>query len=68
MQNGPGNTVDAGALTVPLATYIQNTLNNQTIRTETLIQATTNGGALLRLMNLQSTINDAVNRSIGGAR
>ena len=68
VQNGPGNTVDAGALTVPLATYIQNTLNNQTIRTETVIQATTNGGALLRLMNLQSTINDAVNRSIGGAR
>lgn len=68
VQNGPGNTVDAGALTVPLATYIQNTLNNQTIRTETVIQATTNGGAMLRLMNLQSTINDAVNRSIGGAR
>ncbi|MDX9844641.1 MAG: hypothetical protein RBT42_12915 [Aquabacterium sp.] len=68
VQNGPGNTVDASALTVPLATYIQNTLNNQTIRTETVIQASTNGAALLRLMNLQSTINEAVNRSIGGAR
>jgi hypothetical protein len=68
VQNGPGNTVDAGALTLPLATYIQNTLNNQTIRTETVIQATTNGAALLRLMNLQATINDAVNRAVGGAR
>lgn len=68
VQNGPGNTVDTGALTLPLATYIQNTLNNQTIRTETVIQATTNGAALLRNMNLQSTINDAVNQSIGGPR
>lgn len=68
VQNGPGNTVDASVLTVPLATYIQNTLSNQTIRTETVIQATTNGAALMRLMNLQSTINDAVNQAIGGAR
>ena len=68
VQNGPRNTVDTGALTLPLATYIQNTLNNQTIRTETVIQATTNGAALLRNMNLQSTISDAVNQSIGVAR
>ena len=68
VQNGPGNTVDTGALSLPLATYIQNTLNNQTIRTETVIQAHTNGAALLRTMNLQATINDAVNRAIGGAR
>lgn len=68
VQNGPGNTVDTGALTLPLATYIQNTLNNQTIRTETVIQATTNGAALLRNMNLQSTISDAVNQTIGGPR
>jgi hypothetical protein len=60
--------VDASVLTLPLATYIQNTLSNQTIRTETVIQATTNGAALMRLMNLQSTINDAVNQAIGGAR
>ena len=68
VQNGPGNTVDTGALSLPLATYIQNTLNNQTIRTETVIPAHTNGAALLRTMNLQATINDAVNRAIGGAR
>lgn len=68
VQNGPRNTVDTGALTLPLATYIQNTLNNQTIRTETVIQATTNGAALLRHMNLQSTINEAVNQAIGGPR
>lgn len=68
VQNGPGNTVDTGALSLPLATYIQNTLNNQTIRTETVIQAHTNGAALPRTMNLQATINDAVNRAIGGAR
>ena len=34
-QNGPGNTVEPGPVIVPLATYIQNTLNNQTIRNQT---------------------------------
>jgi hypothetical protein len=28
VQNGPGNMVDPAAITVPLATYIQNTLSN----------------------------------------
>lgn len=65
VQSGPGNTVDAGALTVPLATYIQNTLNDQLLRTETRIQASTNGLSLLKEMNLHDTINEAVNRAIG---
>lgn len=64
VQNGPGNTVDAAAITVPLATYIQNTLNNQAIRTQTVIQASTNGLSTLRNLNLQATINDAVASAI----
>jgi hypothetical protein len=65
VQNGPGNTIDAGALTIPLATYIQNTLNNQTIRSQTVIQATSNGLSMVKNMNLQSTIDQAVTNAVG---
>jgi hypothetical protein len=65
VQNGPGNTVDPVAINVPLATYIQNTLNNQVIRTQTVIQASTNGLGALRNLNLQASINDAIARAIG---
>jgi hypothetical protein len=65
VQNGPGNTVEPGALTVPLATFIQNTLNDQTLRTQTVIQASTNGLSTLRSMNLQATIREAVANAIG---
>ena len=64
VQNGPGNTVDQAAITVPLATYIQNTLSNQAIRTQTVIQASTNGLGTLRNLNLQATINDAIASAI----
>lgn len=65
VQNGPGNTIDPVAITVPLATYIQNTLDNQAIRTQTVIQASTNGLGNLRNLNLQATINDAIASAIG---
>lgn len=64
VQNGPGNTVDPGAATIPLATYIQNTLNNQTIRNQTVIQATTNSLGIMKNLNLQSTLNDSLTSAI----
>jgi hypothetical protein len=64
LQNGPGNTVDAGAAIVPLAMYIQNTLNNQTIRNETVIQATSSGLSMVKNLNLQATLNDSINNAI----
>ena len=64
VQNGPGNTVAPGALVIPLATYIQNTLNNQTIRAQTVIQGSTNGLGLLRGLNLQATITEAISNAI----
>ncbi|MEO6322756.1 MAG: hypothetical protein ABIR56_18925 [Polaromonas sp.] len=64
VQNGPGNTVAPGAATIPLATYIQNTLNNQTIRNQTVIQATTNGLGIIKSLNLQNTLNDALTNAI----
>ena len=64
VQNGPGNTVDTSAAIVPLAMYIQNTLNDQTIRNQTVIQATTTGLSLVKSMNLQGTLNDSINNAI----
>lgn len=64
VQNGPGNTVDPGALTIPFATYIQNTLNNQTIRSQTVIQASTNGLGIMKSLNLQTTLNDSITNAL----
>ena len=63
VQNGPGNSVD-GAATVPLGVYIQNTLNNQSIRNQTIIQATSNSLSLVKNLNLQTTVNDALNNAV----
>ena len=64
VQNGPGNTVSANAAIVPLAMYIHNTLNNQTIRNQTVIEATTSGLSLVKSLNLQATLNDSINNAI----
>ena len=60
VQNGPGNTVLAGAVTVPMALYVQNTLNNQTLQTQTVIQAASNGLSLVKNLNLQTTLSTAI--------
>lgn len=65
VKNGPGNTVELNVGTVPLATYIQNTVNNQTIRSQTIIDVTSNGMGMIKGMNLQATINEAVANAIG---
>ena len=63
VQNGTGNSVN-GAAVVPLAIYIQNTLNDQTIRNQTVIQATSNGLSLVKNLNLETTVNDALNNAV----
>lgn len=65
VQNGPGNTVEPGALAAPLAIYIQNTLNDQTLRSQTVIQASSNGLAMIKNLNLYTTLNDALANAIG---
>ncbi len=64
VQNGPGNTVDPGALAAPLTTYIQNTLNDQTLRSQTVIQATSNGLSMVKSLNLQTTLSEAIVNAI----
>ena len=64
VKNGSGNSVELSMGAIPLATYIQNTVNNQTIRSQTIIDATSNGMGMVKGMNLQATINEAIANAI----
>jgi hypothetical protein len=46
-------------------TVIQNTLNNQQILHQTIINASSNGLGMLRLMSLQSTLSETIRQSVG---
>ena len=65
VQNGSGNVVDSGATTLPLGTYVQNTLNNQVLRTQTVIDITTNGLGVLKNANFQTMLQDALTNALG---
>ena len=65
IQNGSGNVVEAGAANLPLGTYLQNTLNNQVLRTQTVIDINTNGLGLLRNFNFQGMMQDAITNALG---
>jgi hypothetical protein len=62
-----GNNYAAADLNLPNgATLVQNTLSGQDIRTATTISSTVNSMSLIKDINFQSTIRDAVVRSPGG--
>ena len=62
-----GNNYAAADLNLPNgATLLQNTLSGQDIRTATTISSTVNSMSLIKDINFQSTIRDAVVRSPGG--
>ncbi|MDW5443154.1 hypothetical protein [Polaromonas sp. SM01] len=66
VQTGPGNSISPDALGVAFATIIQNSLNNQQIIQQTVINASSNALGLLKNMNIQATVNDALAHAIGG--
>ncbi len=66
VQNGPGNVFQATLPSSTLATFVQNTLDNQRIQSRTVIDATTNGASLVRGINTGAAIQAAVRNSIGG--
>lgn len=59
IQNGGGNIYQAGAAGV----IIQNTLNNQLIRSQTVISSTVNSASLLKSINFQGSLSDALARA-----
>ncbi|WP_367850075.1 hypothetical protein [Rhodoferax sp. WC2427] len=63
VQNGPGNSVPANLANIGAGTIIQNTLNNQQINVQTMINASSNGLGMVRNMNAQGTIHDALTRA-----
>ena len=65
VQNGPGNALQEGAVSSPLATVVQNTLSDQLVRTQTVINVSSNGLSALRNMNLQASIQSALNNALG---
>jgi hypothetical protein len=58
LQNGRGNVVQA--LDLPWATVVQNSLNDQLLRTQTVIHVSSNGLGALRYLNLQNTLDIAL--------
>ncbi len=66
VQNGPGNFVPSDALDARLSTVIQNSLNDQLLRTQTIINASSNGLGLLRGLNLQRTLDLALTHALTG--
>ena len=64
VQNGDANIYRAGDLGAALGgIVVQNSLNNQQIRTDTLISATVNSAGLLNTLNFQGTLQDALARA-----
>jgi hypothetical protein len=66
IQNGHDNIYEAGAAArVAGGVVIQNTLNDQLIRSETVISSTVNSASLLKNLNFQGTLSDALSRAAG---
>ncbi len=64
VQTGPGNVVDpAVAASANGGTIIQNTLNNQHIVNQTVINASSNALGMVKSMNMQGTLADALARA-----
>jgi hypothetical protein len=63
VQTGPGNSVAPGVLSTGGGTIIQNTLNNQHIVNQTVIDARSNAMGMIKNLNIQNTLNDALTRS-----
>lgn len=66
VQNGAANFVDAGVKSqLAGGTFIQNSLNDQTIQTLTIINTGVNSLGLLKAMNAQTALKDALIGSMG---
>ncbi len=65
VQSGTGNTFLPGVVSAStIGTVIQNTLDNQHIQSVTTINATVNSGEIVRSMNLQQSVQNAITSSI----
>jgi hypothetical protein len=66
VQNGSDNIYQAAMSGQTLGgTVIQNSLNDQLIRTHTVIHSSVNSMALLKTLNFQGSLGDAIARGVG---
>jgi hypothetical protein len=65
VQVGQGNSIAPEASDAAFATVIQNTLNNQQIIQQTVINASSNALGLIKNLNTQATVNEALSGAIG---
>lgn len=59
VQRGQANLLPSSASQLPAATFVQNSLNDQSIRTNTVISTTVNSGSMLKEINFMSSVHDA---------
>jgi hypothetical protein len=64
VQSGAGNTFASGLAPGSPAIVIQNTLNDQRIQSLTQIDAVSNGMSILKGINLNQALSDALNASL----
>ena len=66
LQNGAGNIFAPGSLAQTMAgTVIQNTLNDQVLRTQTIVNTSVNSLELLKMANFQDTLQNALGTVAG---
>lgn len=66
LQNGAGNTFAPGSLAQTMAgTVIQNTLSDQVLRTQTIVNTSVNSLELLKIANFQDTLQNALGTVAG---
>ena len=66
VQNGAGNVFSPGPMAQTMAgTVIQNSLNDQVLRTQTIVNTSVNSLQLLKLANFQDTLQNALGTVAG---
>jgi hypothetical protein len=65
IQNGDVRTMAGNAQNLLGGTIIQNTLNDQSIRNQTSINATVNTAGMLRALNFGTSLNNALSTAVG---
>jgi hypothetical protein len=66
IQNGSANIYQAGDSSGAVGgVVIQNTLNDQLIKSQTVINSTVNSASLLKTLNFQGSLSDALTRAAG---
>jgi hypothetical protein len=65
IQNGGDNIYQAGDSAHGGGVVIQNTLNDQLIQSQTVISSTVNSASLIKTMNFQGSVSDALARAAG---